>query len=211
MDPASSPVFLLGLSTLTPGKSEALGGAKCFLRLDLELVSLPLGQGAALGPWGGLGVLLRCSGRGRSSGPRLSGGFNPSKVRGTRMPAHLVQLQLSQGVIRHSSPESHHLWKARERGLRLRANHLTDSRQAPCPGDDRCWCTQRAQENTAMAVELGCAPMSDCQIPEKTASEWSPLLRGTSCAHRRLGAPGSPSTRTHQSWQPHCPPIPVGP
>ena len=36
MDPASSPVFLLGLSTLTLGKSEALGCAECFLRLEEE-------------------------------------------------------------------------------------------------------------------------------------------------------------------------------
>lgn len=56
-DPASPPVFLLALSTLTPGKSEALGTAVCFLSLDLELLSLPVGQGAALGTWGGLGVL----------------------------------------------------------------------------------------------------------------------------------------------------------
>ena len=137
--------------------------------------------------------------------------LNPCKVRGTRTSAHLVQLPLSPGVIRHSSPDSHHLWKARERGLRLRAEQLTDSQQAPCPGDGRCWCTQTAQKNTAMAVELGSAPISDCQLPEKTASEWSPLLRRTSCAHRRLGAQGSPSTRTHQSWQPHCPLSPMGP
>ena len=137
--------------------------------------------------------------------------IEPLLGEGTKMPAHLFQLPLSQAVIRHSSPESHHLWKARERGLRLWADHLTDSRQAPCPGDGRCWCTQRAQENTAMAVELGSAPISDCQLPQKAASEWSPLLRGTSCAHRRLGAQGSHSTRTRQSWQPHCPLSPVGP
>lgn len=72
------------------------------------------------------------------------------------MPAHLVQLQLSQDVRRHGIPDSHNLWKARERGVRLRASQLTASRQAPRPGSDRCRCPQTA-------AELGCAPVSDCQ------------------------------------------------
>ena len=76
-------------------------------------------------------------------GPRSPG------QRGTKTPAHLVQLQLSQDVRRHSIPDSHNLWKARERGVRLRASQLTASRQAPRPGGDRCRCPQPAQTNTA--------------------------------------------------------------
>ena len=144
------------------------------------------------------------------------GGITPQRPgspgqRRTKMPAHLVQLQLSQGVIRHSSPHSHDLWKARQRGLRLQAGQLTNSRQAPCPGHDRCWWTPTAQKNIAMAGELGCAPISHRQLPEKAGPEWCPLSRRPSHAHRRLGAQGSPSTRTWQSWQPRCPPSPVGP
>ena len=90
-------------------------------------------------------------------GPRSPG------QRGTKTPAHLVQLQLSQDVRRHSIPDSHNLWKARERGVRLQASQLTASRQAPRPGGDRCRCPQPAQTNTARAAELGSAPISHCQ------------------------------------------------
>lgn len=124
---------------------------------ELDSVSLLAGQAAALGTRGHLGVLPRCSGRFPPRGPGSPG------QRRTKTPAHLVQLQLSQDVLSHSIPDSHHLCKARGRGVRLRARQLPASRQAPRPGRDRCRAPATAQTNTARAAALGSAPVSDCQ------------------------------------------------
>lgn len=74
-------------------------------------------------------------------------GPDPPGQRGTQLPAHLVLLQLSQDVGRHSIPDSHHLWKAKERGVRLRASwiaasgtrHVEVSTKSPDKHRPGCW------------------------------------------------------------------------
>ena len=76
-------------------------------------------------------------------GHDAQGGIAPQRPgcpgqRETKRPTHLVQLHLCQDVRGHSVPDSHNLWKARERGVRLQASQLTVSRQGGCAPISHC-------------------------------------------------------------------------
>lgn len=82
------------------------------------------------------------------------------------MPAHLVLLQLIQDVGRHSIPDSHHLWKARERGVRLQASRIIASGMPLAQGRD----TWRSPD-TALVLGVG-ASVSQCQPYSALGQGW---------------------------------------